>query len=413
MHFVPYVLVGMLWGCTNVYVKKGCMGKKRKQTTTHDIVAIVKDLNVMLPYVLNQIGSLFYYYLLSKSDISLAMPLSNIASFFFTYITEIIIFKKPVTLNSVLGLAHLQSSSLTNRLEETERLQTALKEKKKKKKSIKKGERKREREREREREKKDFVAPLRDYFVTREMHRFTEDKMPCSSKILIALGNEIRKEVGDSFTKCKKGDVGRMYVNYLSRKYNFDEWLHLSNINAYVCEKDMTVLIKPITSIVQSNGLIIKNILTYFNCRDTKNVCIIIPDMYRSIGKYKYKNYIKIHKKLGPDFYNILNTDIISSFSNNNFLQLCFGINNLKNEKGTSIHTYFQENINEQEYHIFLKTFQLADEYFKKQILNSSLISTNYIHFKQKYPAMEPQKCFKKTTSKRRYILDIYKHMYK
>ncbi|SCP05140.1 conserved Plasmodium protein, unknown function [Plasmodium ovale] len=237
--------------------------------------------------------------------------------------------------------------------------------------------------------------------------------MPCSSKILIALGNEIRKEVGDSFTKCKKGDVGRMYVNYLSRKYNFDEWLHLSNINAYVCEKDMTVLIKPITSIVQSNGLIIKNILTYFNCRDTKNVCIIIPDMYRSIGKYKYKNYIKIHKKLGPDFYNILNTDIISSFSNNNFLQLCFGINNLKNEKGTSIHTYFQENINEQEYHIFLKTFQLADEYFKKQILNSSLISTNYIHFKQKYPAMEPQKCFKKTTSKRRYILDIYKHMYK
>ncbi|SBT38768.1 conserved Plasmodium protein, unknown function [Plasmodium ovale wallikeri] len=247
----------------------------------------------------------------------------------------------------------------------------------------------------------------------RDTHRFTEDKMPCSSKILIALGNEIRKEVRDSFTKCKKGDVGRMYVNYLSRKYNFDEWLHLSNINAYVCEKDMTVLIKPITSIGQSNGMIIKNILTYFNCRDTKNVCIIIPDMYRSIGKYKYKNYIKIHKKLGPDFYNILNTDIISSFSNNNFLQLCFGINNLKNEKGTSIHTYFQENINEQEYHIFLKTFQLADEYFKKQILNSSLISTNYIHFKQKYPAMEPQKCFKKTTSKRRFILDVYKHMYK
>ncbi|SBT77796.1 conserved protein, unknown function [Plasmodium ovale] len=104
MHFVPYVLVGMLWGCTNVYVKKGCTDKKRKQTTTLDIVAIVKDLNVMFPYVLNQIGSLFYYYLLSKSDISLAMPLSNIASFFFTYITEIIIFKKPVTLNSVLGL---------------------------------------------------------------------------------------------------------------------------------------------------------------------------------------------------------------------------------------------------------------------------------------------------------------------
>ncbi|CRG93703.1 conserved Plasmodium protein, unknown function [Plasmodium gallinaceum] len=234
--------------------------------------------------------------------------------------------------------------------------------------------------------------------------------MISKSRILIALGNEIKK---NSVSNFKKGDVSRMYLDYLNRKYNFDEWIKLSNINSYICEKNDIILIKPIISIFEKSGTLIKNILSYLNYADTKNICIIIPDFYRSVGTYKYKSYVKIHEKLGSDFYNILNSNIINNINSCNYLQLCLGINNLQKQEKKSTHFNFLEPIDEHEYKKFLKTFELADEYFNKKILNSHYITTNYIQFKKKYSAMEPQKHFKKDTSKRRYILDIYKHMYK
>ncbi|GAW81899.1 hypothetical protein, conserved [Plasmodium gonderi] len=230
------------------------------------------------------------------------------------------------------------------------------------------------------------------------------------TKILIGLGNEIKKGISPNL--CK-GDVSRMYLDFLNKKYNMDEWHHISNINSYVAEKNDIILIKPVKCISQNSGMVIKNILHYLNCKDLKNVCIIVPDMYRLVGKFKYKNYTKIYKKLGADFYNILNADIINNLLNNNFLQLCIGVNNLPNERKFNITTTFQECINEHEHKIFLKIFQLADEYFSKKIMNSKVITTNHIHFKEKYPAMEPQKSFKRSTAKRRYILDVYRHMYK
>ncbi|CXH83092.1 conserved protein, unknown function [Plasmodium berghei] len=104
MHFILYILIGILWGCTNVFIKIGCKEQKKEKNTIEGIVTILKNINIILPYLLNQIGSMFYYFLLFKSDISLAVPLSNVSSFVFTYITEIIILKKNITYKSVLGL---------------------------------------------------------------------------------------------------------------------------------------------------------------------------------------------------------------------------------------------------------------------------------------------------------------------
>ncbi|CAD2095447.1 hypothetical protein YYG_04663 [Plasmodium vinckei petteri] len=104
MYFILYILVGILWGCTNVFIKIGCKEKKKEKNATEGMFGVLKNVNIILPYLLNQIGSLFYYFLLYKSDISLAVPLSNVSSFIFTYITEIIILKKNITYKSVLGL---------------------------------------------------------------------------------------------------------------------------------------------------------------------------------------------------------------------------------------------------------------------------------------------------------------------
>ncbi|KJP86968.1 hypothetical protein AK88_03367 [Plasmodium fragile] len=230
------------------------------------------------------------------------------------------------------------------------------------------------------------------------------------SKIVIALGNEIKR--GVTSQQCK-GDVPRMYVNYLQQRYNMDEWHHASNVNSFICEKNNIILIKPVTSLEKNSGLVIKNILNYLNCEDLKNVCIILPDLYRSIGKFKYKNYTKIYEKMGPDFYNILNSNIINNVLNNNFLQLCIGVSNYPNEIKNAVVTTLQESLSDGELKKIFKTFQLADEYFNKKIMNGKVITTNYIHLKEKYPAMEPQKSFRRSTSSRRYILDVYRHMYK
>ncbi|SCO93255.1 conserved Plasmodium protein, unknown function [Plasmodium malariae] len=242
--------------------------------------------------------------------------------------------------------------------------------------------------------------------------------MGSGSRVLIALGNEIRKENVANF---KRGDISLMYVDYLNRKYNFGEWIKSSNINSYICEKNNVILIKPIISLLQncSNfqynvGKSIKNMLSYLNYNNNpKNICFIIPDTYRPTGKYKFKNYIKIHEKLGSDFYNILNSNIINNLNDTNYLQLYIGINKLHYDQSTGVNSIFHEPITEQEYKVFYKTFQLADEYFNKKILNANFVTTNFIVFKKKYPAMEPQKHFKENTSTRRYILDVYRHMYK
>ncbi|CAG9478049.1 conserved Plasmodium protein, unknown function [Plasmodium vivax] len=229
-------------------------------------------------------------------------------------------------------------------------------------------------------------------------------------KVLIALGNELKR--GAASHQCK-GDVARMYVNYLRQRYSMDEWNHVSNVNSFICEKNNIILIKPVTSLEKNSGLAIKNILNYLNCEDLKNVCIILPDLYRSIGKFKYKSYTKIYEKLGPDFYNILNSNIINNVLCNHFLQLCIGVSNYPNETKNAVAIALQECLSDGELKKIFKTFQLAEEYFHKKIMNGKVITTNYIHFKEKYPAMEPQKSFRRSTASRRYILDVYRHMYK
>lgn len=245
-------------------------------------------------------------------------------------------------------------------------------------------------------------------------------------RVFIGLGNEIKNSSSNVFLK-QKGYIGRDYVDYLNRKYEFGEWIYSSNINCFFCEKDKILLIKPIASIFEKNGIIIKNILTYFdlnlnlNSSNLSNICIVYPDFYRPLGKYKYKKNAFIHKQLKNCFYNILNFDIISTIKCSKYLRLCLGTNNeLKYVKPVhpaysiqSIELNFLEDINTNEKHTLYKTFELADEYFNKQILHSRFITTDKIPFKKKYAAMEPQKNFKKDTSTRRYILDIYKHMYK
>ena len=106
------ILVGALWGCTNPLLRKGSSEAKSSfghaETTaaaessdpssrssdsfarSFFISSLSKFLHfrVWLPYLLNQSGSLLFYYALSKSDLSLAVPICNALALIFSIFTS-------------------------------------------------------------------------------------------------------------------------------------------------------------------------------------------------------------------------------------------------------------------------------------------------------------------------------------
>ncbi|XP_073340409.1 transmembrane protein 234 [Pagrus major] len=87
------LLVSVLWGCTNPLLKRGTEGIENVTETSRvsQLLAELKflflNLKYLVPFVLNQSGSLVYYYTLSTTDLSLAVPVANSLTFLCTLIT--------------------------------------------------------------------------------------------------------------------------------------------------------------------------------------------------------------------------------------------------------------------------------------------------------------------------------------
>ncbi|XP_017269465.1 transmembrane protein 234 [Kryptolebias marmoratus] len=87
------LLVSVLWGCTNPFLKKGSEGIENvtKTSKVSQLLAEVRflflNLKYLVPFLLNQSGSLVYYYTLSTTELSLAVPVANSLTFLFTLLT--------------------------------------------------------------------------------------------------------------------------------------------------------------------------------------------------------------------------------------------------------------------------------------------------------------------------------------
>lgn len=89
-HSLWLVAVALLWGSTNPLMKKGSAGveKIRYQNRLVQLVMEIKFLALrwqyLLPFLINQSGSVLYYFTLSQADISLAVPITNSLTFLVT-----------------------------------------------------------------------------------------------------------------------------------------------------------------------------------------------------------------------------------------------------------------------------------------------------------------------------------------
>ena len=97
---VLYILVGALWGCTNPILRKGATEESTSTSTTTTTSSDSADsskastlyssflkflkIRVWLPYALNQCGSIFFYFLLARADLTMAVPICNALSLVFS-----------------------------------------------------------------------------------------------------------------------------------------------------------------------------------------------------------------------------------------------------------------------------------------------------------------------------------------
>ncbi|XP_071438614.1 transmembrane protein 234 homolog [Hetaerina americana] len=107
------VFVAFLWGATNPLIKKGSVGVERVNQGSavlqfmHEIKFLVLNWKYVIPFLINQGGSVLYFSTLKYTDISLAVPLTNALTFLFTWIVGRILGEEPVDKRTILGMVFI------------------------------------------------------------------------------------------------------------------------------------------------------------------------------------------------------------------------------------------------------------------------------------------------------------------
>ncbi|XP_076296082.1 transmembrane protein 234 homolog [Lasioglossum baleicum] len=102
--------VALLWGGTNPYIKKGAEGLENVKATSkigqffNELAFLVTKMKYIVPFVINQCGSVLYFLMLGGTDISLAVPVTNSLTFVVTAITGSMLGEEKIHKNTYIGM---------------------------------------------------------------------------------------------------------------------------------------------------------------------------------------------------------------------------------------------------------------------------------------------------------------------
>ncbi|XP_061397825.1 transmembrane protein 234 homolog [Musca vetustissima] len=103
------ICVGVLWGCTNPFIRRGSEGIERINTGSStknlwlEMKTIAGRLKYWIPFALNQLGSVLYVWTLQFCEIIVAVPVANSLTFAFTAITGYCLGEKIPGRNVIIG----------------------------------------------------------------------------------------------------------------------------------------------------------------------------------------------------------------------------------------------------------------------------------------------------------------------
>ena len=97
-----FVLVGALWGCTNPLLNRASQSRPytphphRGWNFVREVGHLLSNWRFVLPFALNQLGSVAYVATLGSSAISMAQPICNSLSVLFNCLTARALGEKPL-----------------------------------------------------------------------------------------------------------------------------------------------------------------------------------------------------------------------------------------------------------------------------------------------------------------------------
>ncbi|XP_041359136.1 transmembrane protein 234 homolog [Gigantopelta aegis] len=103
--------VAAFWGLTNPFIKRGSRGVEniKRDNSVRQFLAELRFLffnwKYLLPFVVNQFGSVLYYITLASADLTLAVPLTNSLTFIFTSISGRLLGEKIQHWETYVGMA--------------------------------------------------------------------------------------------------------------------------------------------------------------------------------------------------------------------------------------------------------------------------------------------------------------------
>ncbi|KAK3092023.1 hypothetical protein FSP39_024503 [Pinctada imbricata] len=105
-----FILVAVMWGGTNPFIKKGSRGIEaikedgKFRQTLSELIFLFSNWKYLLPFLINQSGSVVYYLTLATADISLAVPITNSLTFIFTILSGRLLGEKINNIQTYIGM---------------------------------------------------------------------------------------------------------------------------------------------------------------------------------------------------------------------------------------------------------------------------------------------------------------------
>ncbi|KAG5869505.1 hypothetical protein JTB14_008056 [Gonioctena quinquepunctata] len=87
------IMVGMLWGATNPFIKKKSKGINKVKAKSKfsrfflELKYLLTNIEYLVPMALNQLGSVLYFITLQEVDLTLSVPIANSLTFVFTAVS--------------------------------------------------------------------------------------------------------------------------------------------------------------------------------------------------------------------------------------------------------------------------------------------------------------------------------------
>lgn len=108
--FVWLLLPSLIWGITNPLLKKGGLGIEdiKGKNNIHQLLMKIKFIVVQwrcfLPFAINQLGSICYFYAVKNTDISLAVPVVNSLTLIFSSLSGKLLNLEEYSLSTYCGM---------------------------------------------------------------------------------------------------------------------------------------------------------------------------------------------------------------------------------------------------------------------------------------------------------------------